>query len=232
MKNILKTVLLTAILCASTLPAAAQKSWTSQFSGITHKGKYAPWVYEVKVGAERKIIKNKISAALVALSYDRYAGNHEVFDLREKILTAVRDNKIAQRKEFIKSINGVDGFSQMMRNYDTWQQAANNSEVFKNYALTGNCLEAFKMPAERAAVLTSFLAAPAKNRKEGEVGFALKYKDGLVLLELPGQQERTSIFLLANPDTFTLQVMYKSYVLQEGALSATPENLLEGTDGI
>lgn len=230
MKKTTFCLLLAALLCAA-LPASAQKSWTSPYSGITHKGRLAPWVYEVKTSAKQADLSRKIHAWLVTIGYDAKAANNEVFQTADQIKRFPKTVKESNFKKFLADCAKSPNKDLMRTRFSQLQKAMDKSEVFGGYSLTAQMNVDFATLSEADfEYLKKFFSAPAKDRTPAmSPQQAFQYKNGVIYLTLLNKETRAfnPIFLLVNPEEKTVTFIYNDPVFDRTLLQGKAENLLE-----
>lgn len=230
MKKTTFCLLWAALFCAA-VPAAAQKFWTSPYSGITHKGALEPWIYEVKTSAKRADISRKVRAWLVTVGYDAKIGNNGVFETAEQIKRAPKTVKEANFKKFLADSAKSADKDLMRARFSQLQKALDKSQVFAGYSLTAQVSADFATlsDADFNYLKNFFSATPKERTPDLAPQQAYQYKNGVIYLTLLNKETRAfnPMFLIVNPEDKTVTFIYNDPVFDTTLLEGKAENLLK-----
>lgn len=219
-------LLAAAVLCsAAALPASAQKSWTSGFSGITHEGYYPYWLYAVKAQSRANAVKRNLTAFFIGMGYDHKIDNTSMLDAREKLLNMPEESRVAKERAFRTASVKSGQTALIWSRRAKLQEALKNNDIFKEYTVFArHPADLALMSKEQFAYLQNFFKAPAK-RSERANAFtpekAIKYKNGMIVY---GFENR--LFLVIDPADQTVDVCTGGLAKYAELNSPAKENLL------
>ena len=219
-----------AVLLGLTLPAAAQKDWTSGYSGITHKGYYAYWLYAVKSQTKKNNAKRFFKTAFFGLGTAKKFGPAANYEPQEKVSTEVTTYQNERLRAFKTEADKHQYKDSILKTRVYLQESLKDNDIFEDYQIypyDADMFSPLNMSAARLAFLKLFFTSPTAQAKRSEelTPFKAELRDnGIILYGFKG-----NLYLLINPKFKTVEVCSGSHNLKniEELNSPVKENLLE-----
>lgn len=226
MRKYIIPLLAVVVMCpALALPASAQKSWTSGFSGITHEGYYPYWLYAVKAQGRSNTVKRNLTAFFIGMGYDHKINNTAALDTREKLLSMPEQSRAAKERAFRAGSVRSGHTALIWSRRAKLGKALKDNDIFKDYVIFARQPETLAaMSEEQFAYLQAFFKAPAKRSERGGAFTperAIQYKNGIIVYGF-----ENSLFLVIDPADQTLDVCTGGLAKYAELNSPAKENLL------
>lgn len=211
-----KVIIVAVLFLGLTLPAAAQKDWTSGYSGITHKGYYAYWLYAVKSQTKKNNAKRFLKTAFLGLGTAHKFVPVGAYEAQDAVRTEVERVQTERQRTFVNQATAHQHKDAILKNHSYVESVLQNNDIFEDYKIYARNADTFSpinMSLGQVTFLRLFFSAPTQQTKRPAELTPLKARlleNGIIHYTF-----KTNLHLIINPKYKTIDVCIGSKNLKD-----------------